>query len=114
MAEEISFDDLGLTKSLDKMTAKELRQLAIDKLPMITGASGMDKEALVKEIKQIFGFTEEEGKVSPYKKQIHALKKQIRELRAKRLEVTARKERELLRRQINTLKKRTRRLASAV
>ena len=111
---EISFESLGLTKSLDKMTAKELKQLCIDKLPMITGASGMDKGELVKTIKEVFGFTEEGGKVSPYKAQISALKAEIRELRTGKKELSNRKERELARRRINKLKKRTRRLARAV
>lgn len=115
MAEEISFDDLGLKKSLNKMTAKELRQLIIDKLPMITGASGMSKEELVKAINEVFGFSDESGeKVNPYKGRIRALKKEIKELREQKAEVSERKDREFIRRRINKLKKRTRRLANAV
>ncbi len=114
MAEEITFESLGLTKSLDKMTAKELRQLCMDKLPMITGASGKDKETLVKEIKDAFGFKDDgEKHVSPYKKQIGALKGQIKEMRKAKLESGSRKDREIIRRKINKLKKRTRRLAKA-
>jgi hypothetical protein len=113
MAEEISFDELGLKKPLDKMTAKELRELVIDKLPMITGVSSMTKEQIIAAINEVFGFTDEEGKrVSPYKGQILALKRQIRELRAKKAEVEDNKQREILRRKINKLKKRTRRLAA--
>ena len=48
MSEEIK---LELKKPLDKMTAKELRQLAIDQIPQITGASGMDREQLLAAIK---------------------------------------------------------------
>ena len=47
MAEEIAFEDLGLKKPLDKMTAKELRDMVIAKLPMISGVSGMDKDAII-------------------------------------------------------------------
>ncbi len=112
--QELQFEDLGLTKSLDKMTAKELRQLVMDKIPMITGASGMDKEALVKAIRDVFGFTEEKGQVSPYKKQISATKKEIRSLREQKAQAEARKDKEALRKKINKLKKRTRRLARAV
>jgi len=111
--EEIKFDDLGLKKPLDKMTAKELRQLVIDKLPMITGASGMGKEEIIASIKQVFGMEDDEGpKVSPYKSQISELKKEIKGLRESKAESETRKQREFLRRKINKLKKRTRRLAA--
>jgi len=110
---EISFDELGLTKPLEKMTAKELRALCIEKLPMITGASGKEKDQLVAEIKEVFGIVDEE-QVSPYKKQIHEIKRQIRALRVKKSETEDRTQRDRLRRQITKLKKRTRRLARAV
>ena len=110
---EISFDELGLTKPLEKMTAKELRTLCIDKLPMITGASGKEKDELVQEIKDVFGIVDEE-QVSPYKKQIHEIKRQIRALRVKKAEIEDRTQRDRVRRQITKLKKRTRRLARAV
>jgi hypothetical protein len=110
---EISFDELGLTKPLEKMTAKELRALCMEKLPMITGASGKEKEELVQEIKDVFGIVEEE-QISPYKRQIHEIKKQIRAMRVQRGELEDRAQRDRLRRKINKLKKRTRRLARAV
>lgn len=112
---EITLESLELKKPLDKMTAKELRDLCVAKLPMITGASAMSKEELVTRIKEVFGLSDEDGeKTNPYKAQIGQIKKSIREMRAKRLESTSRKEREILRRQINKMKKRTRRLANAV
>lgn len=111
---EISFDSLGLTKPLEKMTAKELRQLCMDKIPQIQGASGMTKEQLVGTIKETFGIKAEEGAVSPYKDQVRGIKRTIRELRTKKVELAARKDREILRRKINKLKKRTRRLAAAL
>lgn len=111
---EVAFEDLGLTKPLDKMTAKELRQLSMDKIPAIVGASGMSKEDLVARIKEIFGISDEEGGVSPYKEHILNLKRQIREMRAKKPEITSRKEKDVMRRRINKLKKRTRRLANAI
>ncbi|WP_319583583.1 hypothetical protein [uncultured Pseudodesulfovibrio sp.] len=110
---EISFDELGLTKPLEKMTAKELRALCMEKLPMISGASGKDKDVLVAEIKEVFGIVDEE-QISPYKKQIHEIKRQIRALRVKKDETEGRAQRDRLRRQITKLKKRTRRLARAV
>ena len=112
-AKEISFDELGLTKPLEKMTTKELRALCIDKLPMITGASGKDKDEIVQAIKDLFGI-EEEQQVSPYKKQIAEIKRQIRTLRVEKEEMKDRAQREYIRRKINKLKKRTRKLARAV
>lgn len=109
---EISFDELGLTKPLEKMTTKELRALCIDKLPMITGASGKDKVELVQAIKDVFGIVEEQ-QVSPYKKQISEIKKQIRALRVEKDSIEDRAKRAYMRRKINKLKKRTRQLAKA-
>ncbi|WP_027185771.1 hypothetical protein [Desulfovibrio inopinatus] len=116
MSEEITLEQLNLKKPLDKMTAKELRELVIEKIPQITGASGMDKDQLVATIKELFGIVDEEGAVSPYKKQILSLKaslKALREDKAGLSKETPRKDREIIRRKINKIKKRTRRLARA-
>ncbi|MBT8764459.1 hypothetical protein KFV02_10990 [Desulfohalobiaceae bacterium Ax17] len=113
MSEEIK---LELKKPLDKMTAKELRQLAMDKIPQITGASGMDKDELLAAIKEVLGISDDaDDKTSPYKAQIRDLKRQIKELRAQKLALpkSKRAEREKLRRKIHNLKKLTRRLAAA-
>ena len=109
---EIAFDELGLTKPLEKMTTKELRTLCIEKLPMIVGASGKDKTELVQAIKDVFGIVDEE-QVSPYKKQIGEIKKQIRAMRVEREGIEDRTKRDRIRRKINKLKKRTRQLAKA-
>ncbi|MDK2955062.1 MAG: hypothetical protein PWQ57_558 [Desulfovibrionales bacterium] len=115
MSEELTLESLNLKKPLDKMTAKELRQLALEKFPNIVGASGMGKDDLVAQMKDTLGIVDDgEGGVSPYKDQIHSLKRQIRGLREDRLKLTVRKEREYIRRKINKLKKRTRRLAQSV
>ncbi|MFP5240319.1 MAG: hypothetical protein ACLGQW_10850 [Acidobacteriota bacterium] len=109
MADEITLD---LKKPLDKMTAKELRDLVINQIPSITGASGKDKDTLLTEIKAAMGITEEEGGASPYKAQILSMKAQMREMRTKKAaEGTSRKEKDILRRKINGLKKRTRHMA---
>ncbi|PTN37759.1 MULTISPECIES: hypothetical protein [Desulfonatronum] len=109
--------NIVLKKPLDKMTAKELRELCISQIPQITGASGMDKDALVVAVREALGFsTDEENKgPSPYKDQIWSLKRQVRTLRTEKdqLPSTQRKDRNRLRRKINLLKKRTRRLAAA-
>jgi hypothetical protein len=113
-ATEITFESLGLTKPLDKMTAKELRAMIVAKIPSIVGASGMQKDELVKAVKDVFGIVDEEGGISPYKDQIFSMKKKIREMRVAKGTVEARAERTQLRRKINKLKKRTRRLARAL
>ena len=109
---------LDLKKPLDKMTAKELRELCLKQIPQIMGASGMGKDDLLVQIKEVLGIGSEGGsKVSPYKTKILTMKGKMRSLRTKRTEVAgddARKQKEILRRQINKLKKRTRRLAKAV
>ncbi|MFZ5426532.1 MAG: hypothetical protein ACOZEN_06135 [Thermodesulfobacteriota bacterium] len=111
MAEEITIE---LKKPLDKMTAKELRDLIINQLPMIQGASGMDKDQLVAAIKEVLGITEEEGAANPYKAQILSMKAQMKDMRAKKAsEGVSRKEKDILRRKVNRLKKRTRNLAKA-
>jgi len=108
---------LDLKKPLDKMTAKELRELVLKQVPQITGASGLGKDELLVQIKEVLGLGGEEGaKVSPYKTKILSMKSKMRELRTKRTEAAGdggRKQKEILRRQINKLKKRTRRLAKA-
>lgn len=114
MSEEISFESLNLKKPLEKMTAKELRELIIDKIPQITGASAMGKEELLSAIKEVFGIEEKEGGHSPYKDQIYSIKRQIRDLRAQKLEAADKKQREKLRKEISKLKKRTRRLAASL
>lgn len=106
---------LQLKKSLDKMTAKELRDLVVNQLPMIQGASGMDKAQIIAEIKTALGATEESSGTSPYKAQILASKAKARELRKTKAEAAdiTRAAKTLLRRKINKLKKRSRRLAKA-
>lgn len=108
---------LDLKKPLDKMTAKELRELVLKQIPQVTGASGLGKEELLVQIKGVLGIGSEDGpKTSPYKTKILSMKQKMRSLRTKRTEVAGdgvRKQKEILRRQINKLKKRTRRLAKA-
>lgn len=96
------------------MTAKELRQMIVAKITSIVGASGMQKDKLVKAVKDVFGIVDEEGGVSPYKEQILTMKRQIREMRVAKTGVESRQDRTQMRRKINKLRKRTRRLARAL
>ncbi len=77
---------------------------------MITGASGKDKDALVQEIKDVFGIVEEE-QVSPYKKQIAEIKKQIKLCVLKKKAWKSAQNASTSAVKSNKLKKRTRKLA---
>lgn len=95
-------------KTLDKMTAKELRELAKE-IPGITGAHGMNKPELISAIKKARGIAE----VTPKKSDssVRALKVRIKALKAKRvtaLEAEDARIAGIYRRRIARLKKKTR------
>lgn len=98
-------------KPLDKMTAKELREIAL-KIPNITGVHGMNKAELLSAIKEERGIVDEEKKqtdvsVREVKKKIQALKIQKAEAHEQKDNTKAK----ILRRRISRLKKKTRRAA---
>lgn len=114
MSEELTLESLGLEKPLEKMTAKELREMIIEKLPMIQGASGMDKDALVKAVKDVLGIVDPEPTPAENAKaEIADLKKTMRQLKTDKAGIADAKKREILRKKIGKLKKRTRKLAKA-
>jgi len=96
-------------KPLDKMTAKELRELAKE-IPGVTGAHGMNKPELISSIKKAKGIAE-----APLKKSdssVRELKVKIKTVKAKRataLEADNAKMALIYRRRISKLKKKTRR-----
>ncbi len=97
-------------KPLDKMTATELRTLAME-IPGITGVHGMNKNELIGEIKMARGISEDSTKKSSGK--VRGLKEKIRSLRAKRngfLDADDSKMAALYRKRIIRLKKKTRRV----
>lgn len=99
-------------KPLDKMTATELRKVAID-MPEITGASGMNKTELLKVIKKAKGIEDTTGKKDP-KVSVRELKERIAELKKKReasLAEDDKKMADIYRRRISRLKKKTRKAA---
>ncbi|HMA67739.1 MAG TPA: Rho termination factor N-terminal domain-containing protein [Desulfosalsimonadaceae bacterium] len=99
-------------KPLDKMTATELREVAIE-MPEITGASGMNKTELLKAVKKAKGI-EEQGKKKEAKVSVRELKEKIRDLKKKRqasVEADDRKMADIYRRRISRLKKKTRKVA---
>lgn len=108
-------------KPLDKMTAIELREVALE-IPGITGVHAMKKEELLPLIKEYYGIEEEEapkGKKKKVQKEAASaqeLKAKMGQLREKKKEVRAandRKQADILRRRINRLKKQTRKSAQA-
>ncbi len=108
-------------KPLEKMTAKELREMALG-MSGIHGVHAMKKEELLVAIRAAKGITEEEPKKEKHaviKKEkvvltASQLKQKVRELRAKREEILQQqnwKMAKILRKQIRRFKKMTRRAA---
>ncbi len=99
-------------KPLDKMTATELRKYALD-LGEISGVHGMNKEELLKAIKEVKGI-KEEGKAAKTVN-VREVKEQAAAARARKLEAIAagepRKKVDILRKKANRLKKKTRQAA---
>ncbi|MCX5893801.1 MAG: Rho termination factor N-terminal domain-containing protein [Deltaproteobacteria bacterium] len=99
-------------KPLDKMTATELRKYAMD-LGEISGVHGMNKEELLRAIKEVKGI-KDEGKVVK-KVNVRELKEQAQAARTKKLAAisggSGRKQVDVLRKKANRLKKRTRKAA---
>jgi hypothetical protein len=101
----------GLKKPLDKMTVKELREVALE-LPEITGVHGMIKAELLAAVKKAKGI-----EASPVKKSsatLGTVKSQIKNF--KRMREAALKEKNakmaaIYRRRISRLKKKSRRVA---
>lgn len=118
----------GSEKPLDKMTVKDLREVAKE-MPEITGAHGMKKDELLAAIKQVRGIEEEpapaQPTVKPKKKAgkatgklsnmtIPELKILIKNLKGKRVQALEDKDRKMARiykRRISRIKKRTRQAA---
>ena len=99
-------------KPLDKMTVKELREMAKE-FPGMTGVHAMKKDELIVGIKKATGIKEEPvQKVDTNKRE---LKQKIKVLKIERqaaLEAKDKKRATILRRRISKLKKKTRRAAA--
>ena len=122
MSDETQEKGAQQEKSLDKMTAKELREVAAG-MAEITGAHGMKKDELLAAIKKAKGIEE----TAPVKKKkvpttasefmnVKAMKAKIVQLRKEQEKIRQdgdRKQMKIMRRRLNRLKKRTRRIARA-
>ena len=98
-------------KPLDKMTVKELREIAKE-IPGIVGVHGMNKGELLTAVKAARGIEEKPKKrasasVSDLKKKIKVLKSQ----RQAALEAKDKQKATIFRRRISRLKKKTRKAA---
>ncbi len=95
-------------KPLEKMTAKDLREIAME-ISEITGAHGMNKAELVAAIKKARGIEDKDTKSKDAS--VREIKQKIRELKQKRETALTEKDSKtatILRRKISRLKKRTR------
>jgi hypothetical protein len=123
MAEDVKSDEKQAAKPLDKMTVVELRELAKEEIPGITGVTGMKKDQLLEAIKEARGIKDEtpatkkkQKKTAGPKKDMNVqeMKQEIIRLRAERETLRQAKDKkklEIIRRRINRLKKMTRRVA---
>jgi len=105
-------------KDLDRMTVKELKEVAAESTDLV-GIHAMKKAELLAAIKEVKGIKEEKAPKEKIEKEavtVKELKEKIIALKAQRKE--ARKARDkrmvhILRRKINRLKKETRRISKA-
>jgi len=109
-------------KPLEKLTAKELREMAM-KMEGIHGVHAMKKEEVIAAIRKAKGLPEEEGKkpkglAGKKEKKVYniaELKHKVKELRAQKEEALQQqnwKKLEILKKRISRYKKRTRRIAA--
>ena len=99
-------------KPLDKLTAKELREMGLA-LGSIVGVHGMNKMELITAIKEAKGIVDE-GRTKKAGIDVRGIKAKIRELKVKRIEAKDAGNAKLadaFKRRISNLKKKTRRAA---
>ena len=113
-------DKLKEGRELDRMTAPDLREIAI-KIEGVTGVHAMKKDELLRIIKQARGIPDEEQvkraeKVKAVGLTVKQLKTKVRHLRAEKTAAREAKDSKrvgILRRRINRLKKRTKKPVKA-
>ena len=108
----------SMEKELDRMTVKELKEVAAESTDLV-GIHAMKKAELLAAIKETKGIKEEKAPKEKIEKEAvtgKELKEKIVELKAKRKEARKIKDKRMvhiLRRKINRLKKETRRISKA-
>ena len=97
-------------KPLEKLTAKELRDMAKE-IPGISGVHGMNKPELITEIKKARGIKEAPKAKGTTTKEIKAKIKAVKTQRRQALEAKDSAKADRYRKQISRLKKKTRKAA---
>ena len=100
-------------KPLEKMTAKELREVGKE-IPDIVGVHGMNKAELIRVIKEARGIVDDTDKGKDDAVSVRDIKTRMKQLRVKReaaLDAEDTRMAAILRRRIIRLKKKTRRAA---
>lgn len=118
MAEDTKKKEHQEEKSLEKMTVKELKAIAME-IPRSVAVHDMKKAELIDFIREARGISEEapakvvkkvEKKIKLSKSEIKSIIKKLKEEKKAAQEANNRKETDFLRRRISHLKKQTRRL----
>jgi len=105
-------------KELNRMTVKDLREMAKD-IPGVAGVHAMKKDEVLAIIKEYRGITDEEPvkkakkKIAMSKQELKAEILRLREEKQKARENRDRQAVDVLRRRINRLKKRSRKIVAA-
>ncbi len=102
-----------LEKKLEKMTVKELREIALQ-IPEIQGVHGMNKEELISVLKKVYGIEEKPRKVGGSMRELKAKVAKFRALAAKAKEEGNEELYLRYRKLASRFKKRTRKLAKKV
>jgi predicted transcriptional regulator YheO len=98
-------------KPLDKMTSKELREIALT-IGGITGVHGMNKVELISEIKKSRGIVETINKDKSTGREIKQKMRQVKMAYTKAVESEDEKMAAIYKKRVTRLKKKTRRLAA--
>jgi cell division protein FtsX len=99
-----------LEKKLEKMTIKELREIALQ-IPEITGVHGMNKEELIAVLKEVYGIKEEKRRETASMRELKAKVKKFKALAEEAKKNRDWEKYERYRRLASKFKKRTRKLA---
>lgn len=99
-----------LEKKLEKMTIKELREIALQ-IPEITGVHGMNKEELISALKKVYGIKEEPKKTGATMRELKAKVKKFKALAEEAKKRGDWEKYERYRRLASKFKKKTRKLA---
>lgn len=113
LEKEVTRELPKLEKKLEKMTIKELREIAL-KIPEISGVHGMNKEELISALKRVYGIKEEPKKIGSSVRELKAKVKKFKTLAEEAKKNKDWEKYERYRKLASNFKKRTRKLAKLV